>query len=185
MRCRRQHQRLRGAHLTKITKRIPWTLVAQPYPLGTQQTFGDSVLPACEVVSHRTAHCGSLRPHWHFASGWGQKPWTPKQGSSPSACWPFRSAASFNLALEAKQLRASVTGVANGFKMLTCSFSLRQPRNFWSRLRPPMLHGVSNMAVLLAIFTTSFLCARSGCQLHAPLCCQLGKQMGAPGAGAA
>ena len=41
------------------------------------------------------------------------------------------------------------------------------------------------MAVLLAIFAASFLCARSGCQLHAPLCCQLGKQMGAPGAGAA
>ena len=64
--CKKKHQQLRGQH---PTLRIPWTLVAQPYPRGFCQIIASAALDACGWATTRTgrfdiagcAKCGSLR----------------------------------------------------------------------------------------------------------------------------
>ena len=64
--CSRGHQQLRGQH---PTLRIPWTLVAQPYPRGFSRVIASAALDACGWAKRGTgkfniagcARCSSMR----------------------------------------------------------------------------------------------------------------------------
>lgn len=102
--CRKKHRQLRGM---RPTKRIPWTLVAQPYPLGLCRLLALALCQSAKWSAKERldvkgcAKLGSLRPGEAQNPG----PRAKKRSDHASSLFDMELITAQTLALESRQLQ--------------------------------------------------------------------------------